>query len=219
MPLFSNVYKTSIDRLRKVLNSDDPKIDTFDKIFAEAQQDDITYFGTWKTNSGRDLPCPTITLHFLGSYGFDVFIRQPLESNNFKVYYDMMDKTWNFMLQQHDGEFSPMLALFILLIWIIQPISHFQCEIGWIIMNAFVLAAKNTELKNIEIRELFPSQLVQPNIEEMNSIVSEHLANNSIASEVDEGSLKYWENEPTVEQMLNLIKYDNTADDTKSQTI
>lgn len=206
-----NCLKKKYDEIEKFVNSttESFQLTSFENIYSYFQHD-FFYNGKWITKSNETLLTPTIHLHYLGSFGFDLFVRPPLDKNELLKYFNILDEEWNLFYQNPSAcDISVTLSQLILMLWVIQPISHFSNEFGHIIYHSFILAIKDLEVEKLPSveGELFIKQFIQPSLMSMRQIISNQIETKSTKSEVAASSLNYWSALPTIEQMFNLLNY------------
>lgn len=215
-PRFGNVIKNAINcmkssfkEIEKMISpSETSQFSSLGNLYSHLQQDYV-YSHKLSNNEGDLLSLPTIHLNYLGCYGYDLFIKPPLDKDELMKYSNFIQEEWNFLLQNPDTEMSFHLSLVILIIWITQPLSHFSNEIGHVIFHSYLLALKDIEVERIPSTdgELFINQLVQTSPKLMNQIIFNHIKTKATKSEVAESSLNYWSSLPTIEQVFNLLNY------------
>ena len=218
-PRFGSAMQSAIERLNLGVSENGyrpirgfeacslAKLNTLESLYSVVQSD-IRHYGTWNAN-GVTLASPGINLRYLGPHGFELYIRPPIDSEDVGKYDIFMQKVWKYLMKDHTKESSPFLSLMILLIWVLQPITHFSHEIGNILLNAYLLASQNIEVERFfnPSGELFIKQMINPNYEMMKKALNDHVLEKKASSTVKDQSLLYWNTLPTISRLYSLIDF------------
>lgn len=221
-PKYGYKIPYAIERIKNTFMLKDnvlPKIDSLNSLYCYTQsnifdngkwclQKDSSINEKFKFQNAIELSKPSLVLEFLGPFGYNFFIKPPSDKTDFEDYFNIFEKSWRLFVSNHFPDSKYMLSLFILLIWIIQPLSDYSYEIGLIILHSYYLYRKKLELnKFMNGNDLFISQLINPDIDNMNNTINDFVKNNNQASSVKETSLSYWDNELPISHVLDLINY------------
>lgn len=197
--------KNIINKIKRKDNDDisqDSDFITLENLYSYYQKD-TTFKDKWNTNFGIELSSPNITLNYLGSYGFDLFITPPSDKKDISQYYKTLDKLWKLIFKNEYNEDH--ISLFILMIWVIQPLSHFQNELGKILFQSYILSKLDCEIKGFNYSYI--SLLIVPDVSKAKSILND-VMQNSKQSEIAPSSFEYWKNKNiTIKKILELLNF------------
>ena len=207
-PRFYNFISDIFFSIKSQLSNQ--KIDDFNDIFHATQRD---FFNekVWQIEKGNNLKLPSYFLKYNGVYGFDLVVRPPFGKDQWKKYKDVMQKAFNDVLNNTKQSFDN-LILFIFLIWMIQPLSRFSPECGYIFLNAYSLAISSSEIDHVDESngEIFLKCMLDQNFQKFSTTINEHIHKNTLKSQYDEESLQYWASMPSISTLIQLLNVEAT---------
>jgi hypothetical protein len=126
-----------------------------------------------------------------------------------RKYQVLLDSQWEEILKDRATKSAAMVTV-IHLIWLLQPLSHFSCEIGHVIFHAFELAVKYVEIAAFADSqgEVFVQQLLQPNLDQMQAIYDSISREKSSLTIMNPETLAFWRQKepPTIGLILSLFE-------------
>ena len=215
-PRFSFTIQYAIQQIRYYLCqrqiTDLCQLTTLDNLYG-VSQGDLAFPST----SVEQLPSPTISLRSLGSHGYQLAITPPVDASVINSYCDCIQKKWEKILQPEKCENYNDLSLIVLLIWNLQPFTHYNNELGHIILHAYVLAKEGKEISRLRDPqgELFIKQMVVPSPSQFQKIVSEHICD-PLEKKYDDNSLTFWNKVPNVGNLMKLLSYQTEKAETET---
>ena len=118
--------------------SDIVQIETVEDIYSITQEENTSICSTFQCK-GKTLKGPSINLKYLGTHGFDLFIRPPLDLDVMRKYEKLIQASFLEIVNENETKGFTSLSTLVLLIWLYQPLSQYSVELGHIIYHAFIL--------------------------------------------------------------------------------
>lgn len=212
--------------------SDIVHVETVEDVYSITQEDETTISSTFQCK-GKTLKGPSINLKYLGTHGFDLFIRPPLDLDIMRKYEKLIQTSFLEIINENETKGFTSLSTLVLLIWLYQPFSHYSVELGHILYHAFILGFCRYETKKIanyafnrksdgdqnknddgdeadgvaNEMQLFIELMAMPNENELGKILIANFREKKIEPTFAESSLTFWKNQPTLERIYPLIDY------------
>ena len=206
-PRFSFIIQNAIQQIRYCLAprqiTDLCQLTTLDNLYGVSQRD-LAFSSIW----GDQLPSPTISLKSLGSHGYQLAITPSDDRFVINSYSESIQKKWDNLLKTDDNDKSSDLSLLILLIWNLQPFTHYNNELGHIILHAFVLAKEGKEINKLKDPqgELFIKQMIVPSPSPFQNLISKQISE-PLERKFNDNSLSFWNRVPKVGTLMKLLAY------------
>lgn len=212
------------------------QVERVEDVYSITQEENTIVNSTFQCKE-KTLKGPTICLKYLGTHGFDLFIRPPLDLNVMRKYEKLIQLSFAEIINENETKGFTSLSTLVLLIWLYQPFSHYSVELGHIIYHAFILGFCSYETKkivnysyNLEQNEingnvnvnfadgddegganevqLFIELMAMPNENELGKILISNFREKKIQPSFAETSLSFWDNEPSLEKLYPLLDYE-----------
>ena len=184
-------------------------------------QQDVSIAGTVQVDSGEELPTPSVNVKYLGAYGWELFVKPPVNIDGIHRYHEVIGSVWERMMLNVDEERLSLLPYFVDLIWLVHPLAAYSHELGHVMFHAVMLAADGVEVPVLKggLGEVFIRQMIAPKIQDMNDICKSIYAKRE-PSHVHESSLEFWSKPPSIATIMRLllVRQERPESETKEES-
>ena len=208
-PRYKFVLKDAINQLNANIYNDPADIifvETIDDIYSLIQKD-VSISPQWKSGNQKLLG-PSINLKYLGTHGYDLYIRPPLDPINIAKYEERLHELWNTVNKLHGTQIFSSLTSLIMLLWNYHPLTFYSNELGHIFIHAFILATYNceaTKLAGKNNEDLFIKFMINQNNIEFEKEMTSIFHGGKLERECNQASIDYWGKDITIEHLLSLL--------------
>ena len=198
-PRFRFAKKLIFDKFRKKFSDD---FESFEELYQSSQSNLRLKDKNFEISNGSFIELPSIKMKYKGIFGFDIYVKGPNRENNDKI----IDEIFKEIHENQETKYE-LISKVMLLIWINQNFGFMSNEIGHAILHSFIIATQNVEIDKFINDNLYISQMIEPNLNELISIVTEKCKNQK-QSQIKESSIYYWKQLPTVGEFINLLNFE-----------